>query len=226
MFPFLAMSLYVLSASADCITAYSLDDNRQLMTQAYQTLLSVFYVGLIASTILGGASLVLELLFFELCFFALLKWMQRQLACRMASGSWFLNKMVADYMCQQQEHTDASFYDPVSMKGYHYLVDCLLFPWDLGADTFYALQVNKEEPGAVINIEKVWQCESLSSEQKDLCLSFSLFHLLRRRFFGFPCAESSRQETLDFVLKGLLKNKWATGSTDYSRVFKVIEVEL
>jgi len=86
--------------------------------------------------------------------------------------------------------------------------------------------VNKEEPGAVINIEKVWQCESLSSEQKDLCLSFSLFHLLRRRFFGFPCAESSRQETLDFVLKGLLKNKWATGSTDYSRVFKVIEVEL
>ena len=50
----------------------------------------------------------------------------------MSNGEWvFLNKMVADYMCQQQEHTDASFYDPVSMKGYHYLVDCLLFPWDL-----------------------------------------------------------------------------------------------
>ncbi|RLN33324.1 hypothetical protein C2845_PM03G18160 [Panicum miliaceum] len=69
------------------------------------------------------------------------------------------------------------------------------------------------------------QCKSLSSEQRDVCLSFSLFILLRRRFFGFACAESSQQKTHDFVFKGLLaKNEG--GPVDYNRAFKMIEVEL
>jgi len=39
-----------------------------------------------------------------------------------ASVSWNLNKMVADYM--YQEHSKSGpVYDPASMKGYHYLVD-------------------------------------------------------------------------------------------------------
>lgn len=74
-------------------------------------------------------------------------------------------------------------------------------------------------------MEKIWQCERLSSEQRDACLLFSLFHLLRRRFFGFACAESPRQKTHDFVFKVLLaKNERA--AIDYDRVFKVIDVEL
>ncbi|TVU40329.1 hypothetical protein EJB05_13788, partial [Eragrostis curvula] len=55
--------------------------------------------------------------------------------------------------------------------------------------------------------------------------SFSLFHLLRRRFFGFTCGESSQLKTHDFVFKGLLaKNE--DGTIDYNRVFRVIDVEL
>ena len=44
------------------------------------------------------------------------------------------------------------------------------------------------------------------------------FHLLRRRFFGFACYESSQQKTHDFVFKGLLaKNEVDT--IDYNRAF-------
>jgi len=81
----------------------------------------------------------------------------------------------------------------------------------------------------VIHIEKVWQCKhrSLSEELKYTCLSFSLFHLLRRRFFGFECGESSFQpKTHDFVFKGLLLLKNEDGVISYNQAFKVIEVEL
>ncbi|OEL24233.1 hypothetical protein BAE44_0014748, partial [Dichanthelium oligosanthes] len=79
----------------------------------------------------------------------------------------------------------------------------------------------------VIDIERVWLCNarSLSPELKDACLSFCLFHLLRRRFFGFQCGESSLQKTHDFVFKGLL-SKSVDGTIDYNRIFKVIDVEL
>jgi hypothetical protein len=56
-------------------------------------------------------------------------------------------------------------------------------------------------------------------------MPLSLFHLLRRRFFGFACGESSQKKTHDFVFKGLLSNNKG-GTKDYSRVFKVIDVEL
>lgn len=65
---------------------------------------------------------------------AFMKWAQRDWACRMASGSWNLDKMVADYM--QQEHTGrGASYNPASMKGYHYLVDWPLRKSKLEAGT-------------------------------------------------------------------------------------------
>jgi hypothetical protein len=65
---------------------------------------------------------------------------------------------------------------------------------------------------------------SLGSERKDTCLSFALFHLLKRRFFGFSCGES-KERAHDFVLRGLLSEN-EDGAIDYKRVFQVIEVEL
>ncbi|KAG2639498.1 hypothetical protein PVAP13_2KG001964 [Panicum virgatum] len=220
MYPFWAVSLYIMSGSADAITAYSLDDNSRGMERFYQSLLGMFYVGLIAVSILNNLTGIL--LFINMAGLAFIKWSQRDWACQMAHHSWNLNKIVADYM--HQEHTKSgTSYDPASMKGYHYLVDWPLHKAKLKAGTSYATQVTTK--AGVVDIEKIWQCERLSSEQRDACLSFSLFHLLRRRFFGFDCAESPRQKTHDFVFKVLLaKNE--RGAIDYDRVFKVIDVEL
>jgi hypothetical protein len=35
---------------------------------------------------------------------------------------------------------------------------------------------------------------------KDLCLSFALSHLLKRRYFEMECAEANRPETRKFIL--------------------------
>ncbi|CAL5077600.1 unnamed protein product [Urochloa decumbens] len=223
MYPFWAVSLYILSDSADSITAYSLDDNSQQMRRMFQTFLCVFYVGSLAVTILNNGGGIL--LFFDMVSFAFLKWWQRNWACEVASGSWNLNKMVAVYM--KLEHTKSGVlvpYDAATMTGYRYLVDWPLHEPELKAATLYAAAPDADDARA-IHLEKIWQCKRLSSEQRDKCLSFSPFHLLRRRFFGFGCGESPRQKTHDFVFKGLLA-KNDSGTIDYGRVFKVIDVEL
>lgn len=83
MYPFWAVSLYIMSGSADTITAYNLDDNSQQMERIYQSFLSVFYVGLIAVTILNNSTGIL--LFFDMVGFAFIEWTQRDWACEMAS---------------------------------------------------------------------------------------------------------------------------------------------
>uniref|UniRef100_A0A0E0ITP0 DUF4220 domain-containing protein n=1 Tax=Oryza nivara TaxID=4536 RepID=A0A0E0ITP0_ORYNI len=108
------------------------------------------------------------------------------------------------------------------MQGYQYLVDKTYYP--------------------SITLEELWKpdngMDKLGTDAdayKDICLSFSLCHLLQRRFFGFSCAESDRPETRSFVLEGLLQpvassssSSQGTGGSrgNYERAFKVIEVEL
>ncbi|WVZ61525.1 hypothetical protein U9M48_011386 [Paspalum notatum var. saurae] len=224
-----AVSLYILLGSADSITAYSLIDNSQLTRQIYQSLLGFSFVNLIIASTLdfqsnSGALRALPLLLVMAAYSV----MQRLGARRLASASWNLNKMVAEYM--YQEHTMGERepqYDPSSMTGYHYLVY-----WPL---VFEPLSSDYERT----DIEMVWRHNDnhgrpLSPDLKDACLSFSLFHLLRRRFFGFECAESPLPKTRDLVFKGLLAKKkqvidgagTCTTEVDYDWVFKVIEVEL
>ena len=120
MYPIWAISLYILIGCADSITAYSLDDNKQLYRQFYQLMLNYIYVGFLVGTIsskqagyIPAACLVV---------IALIKCCHRFSASLMASISWNLNKMVADYMYQEHSKSGPA-YDPASMKGYHYLVD-------------------------------------------------------------------------------------------------------
>ncbi|XP_062188142.1 uncharacterized protein LOC133891445 isoform X2 [Phragmites australis] len=215
MYPIWATSLYLLIGCADSITAYSLDDNNHFTRQQFLYLLYNTYLGLITRSDITLISYLLLV--------APHKFLQRIWAYNLASTSWNLNKMVADYM--YQEHTKSgSSYDPTSMKGYHYLVDWPLRESKLEAGMLYATE-SRADGAQVIDIERIWLCCGLSPELKDVCLSFSLFHLLRRRFFGFACAESSQRKTHDFVFKGLL-SKNEDGGVDYNRVFKVIEVEL
>ncbi|EAZ38490.1 hypothetical protein OsJ_22878 [Oryza sativa Japonica Group] len=153
------------------------------------------------------------------------------IASQLASVSWNLNKMVADYMHEEHANHPIREYDAGSMKGYRYLVYWRLDKTSkIEAATSYAARVTTTDDDAqIICIDDIWlrSDKSLSTDLKDACLSFSLFHLLRRRFFGFTCAESAHPKTSDFVFKGLLQLKnGSTGTVDYIRAFKVIEVEL
>ncbi|CAO2187509.1 unnamed protein product [Urochloa humidicola] len=215
-----AISLYVLSSCSDSITACSIDDHNQYTGQAYRHYLNNLYVAMI----IGSSGLDIFPAIY-LCTVASHKIMHRLLVPKLATVSWNLNKTIADYMYKEHLKSGSS-YNPASMEGYNYLVDWPIHKSTLDAATSYAtlLTANASQ---VIDIEKIWLCNSmsLSPELKDDCLSFSLFHLLRRRFFGFQCGESSHQKTHDFVFKGLL-SKSADGTTDYSRIFRLIDVEL
>ncbi|CAL5017791.1 unnamed protein product [Urochloa decumbens] len=195
MYPIWAASLNILLGCADSITAYSIDDNNQIMTRMYQNSLYYAYAMLLLGAVSPGSDIVTVS---YLALIAYWKSKHQLSASRLASISWNLNKTVADYMYQEHAKSGSS-YDPTSMK----------------------------DAAQVIDIERIWLCRDrvLSQELKDTCLSFSLFHLLRRRFFGFACYESSHRKTHDFVFKGLFaKNE--VGTIDYNRAFNVIEVEL
>jgi hypothetical protein len=232
MYPIWAISLGILYGSADSVTAYTLSDNKLSLSHVCQAALFYAYVFMLllkVSSSDGGLDVNISIedrqlkgLFVLpvvlLLFIALLKSLHRAVVCMLARHPWNLNRMVADYM--YDEHTKGEFV-PSTMEGCHYLVD-----WPLRKSRFdapsYATRLTAEED-EIIDIEKIWKCDdsSLGLELKYTCLSFSLFHLLNRRCFGFACGES-RNRAHDFVFKGLLSDN----VTDYNRVFKVIEVEL
>ncbi|CAL4956897.1 unnamed protein product [Urochloa decumbens] len=58
-------------------------------------------------------------------------------------------------------------------------------------------------------------------DDRDLCLSYSLFKLLRRRLSGYPLADAGSGEALDFVLGGM-----GGAGGDADRVFRVLVDEL
>ncbi|WVZ95242.1 hypothetical protein U9M48_041033, partial [Paspalum notatum var. saurae] len=218
MYAIWAVSLYILSSCADSITAYSVIDNRQLTRQIYQYFLGYSYAFLImASTLVSQSRASGVLVFLVVMSFSNSR--QRMGACQMASASWNMNEEVADYMMHKEHTRDEPHhrYDPTNMNGYHYRVD-------------WPQRRKQPELAEDVDIQKVWQ-SNLGPDIKDACLSFSLFQLLRRRFFGFECAESTLRKTHDFVFRGLLaKKKQNIGDgagaaqqpeVDYDWVFKV-----
>ncbi|VAI40576.1 unnamed protein product [Triticum turgidum subsp. durum] len=167
--------------------------------------------------------------------FSLATYLQRLGVCVLASRSWNLNKMVADYyMYNNDEKYSKSVSDPATMEGCNYLVDWPVSKFKCDASTSYATQLtvggHDEEEDEIIDIGKIWRCKdkSLGPELKDACLSFSLFHVLRLRFFGFARGESKDRAARNFVLEVLLPDPEykLDGATDHNRVLKVIEVEL
>ncbi|KAF7069556.1 hypothetical protein CFC21_075177 [Triticum aestivum] len=221
-----AISLLMLHCCTDSITNYSLEDIRQRTRLEYQAFAYLIYSSLLLATVImdSGTKTLPNIYFFLTMIpaIAFARYIHRLAVSCLAGYSWNLNKTVADYMYDQQ---NGSVSDPPTMEGCHYLVDWPLSKSKFDAPT-YATQLAVEYPDEedkVIHIGKIWRCQhkSLGPELKDACLSFSLFHLLRRRFFGFSCDES-KDRARNFVLEVLLVN----GATDYKRVFKVIEVEL
>ncbi|CAO2202947.1 unnamed protein product [Urochloa humidicola] len=77
----------------------------------------------------------------------------------------------------------------------------------------------------LVTLDRVWQMsadgDAILMRRRDLCLSYSLFKILRRRLSGYPVAEAGSSEALDFVLTGM-------GGTSKAghRVFTVLMDEL
>ncbi|KAF8725606.1 hypothetical protein HU200_020146 [Digitaria exilis] len=120
---------------------------------------------------------------------------------------------LAEYM--KHEHSTYTTYDPVTMIGYNYLIS-----WNINsANQIFTGQLAIGE----ITLSEICGRRSNSERLKDLCLSFALFQLLRRRLFGVPCPESNLQKTHDLIFQGLLLN---VEDDDYKRAYRVIEAEL
>uniref|UniRef100_A0A0D3HIR0 DUF4220 domain-containing protein n=1 Tax=Oryza barthii TaxID=65489 RepID=A0A0D3HIR0_9ORYZ len=121
--------------------------------------------------------------------------------------------------------------NPATMAGYKYIVlgeEKLKQQIKVEPPSFTQAQLAQEE---VITVEKVWsqgssdallgEAGDSSNRFKDVCLSFALYKLLRRRFFNFPIHEASHAGTRQLVADAILDDK-----NGYERAFRVTEVEL
>ncbi|TVU21040.1 hypothetical protein EJB05_30651, partial [Eragrostis curvula] len=84
----------------------------------------------------------------------------------------------------------------------------------------------------LITLDRVWQLAEHGrgifaerQELRDLCLSYSLFKILRRRLSGYPLADAGSGEALEFVLRGM-DSAGAGGVANADRVFRVLVDEL
>ncbi|VAH84273.1 unnamed protein product [Triticum turgidum subsp. durum] len=137
------------------------------------------------------------------------QWEAASLASKPSSENGI--KWLADYM--KREHQPSACYNPRTMQGYRYPV-----------------LIHNATGDSPITLEQIWSNNigALSSSNsprirrlKDLCLSFALFHLVVRRYFGYSCPESKLDKSRDLVLDGLLQTE-----QEYERAFQVIEAEL
>ncbi|KAF7053041.1 hypothetical protein CFC21_061040 [Triticum aestivum] len=140
-------------------------------------------------------------------------------------------KLVSDYMASSR-HTAANA-RPDTMAGYRYLVH---------GEEEHEMEILRSKdatpgkdwvpPEDLITLETVWTRPHTEDKllgknsndrhkYKDVCLSFALYKMLRRRFFGFPIPEANNCGTSELVFKGILEE-----TDDYERAFRVTEVEL
>ncbi|XP_052138840.1 uncharacterized protein LOC127757380 [Oryza glaberrima] len=213
---------------ADGIAACSLDgadqQARTMISQATQ----VFYVMLLLISYLGSLQLQLKVLLSLLWLLNVAKLVLRLRGLLAAGRDRVLtadNWLISKYMAHEKVSSIWDF-DPATMRGYRYVVtgdDKKNVQYQYGAAEY---KVDDE----LVTVEKAWEQHdgSLLSDDdklKDLCLSFSLFKLLRQRLNlnGKPFHEPKDIRTLVFVRRGL-----AGGDSceDHDRMYRVIEVEL
>uniref|UniRef100_A0A0D9YQV8 DUF4220 domain-containing protein n=1 Tax=Oryza glumipatula TaxID=40148 RepID=A0A0D9YQV8_9ORYZ len=230
--------LFVL-ASSDTITAYSLADVKSPGIILLNRGLQVIYVTVLLQYYSNVLSAKLKLFVFGVWLVSLGKIALSALSYRQALQSDGLqrdNQLIADYMINQTESSHGGAEEPDTntntnpnpnpMLGYNYIVrgEEMDITVTEAPDYIKKIKTNKDDKkDKLVTVERVWQCEGRllqrSKSRRDLCLSFALFKLLRRRCGNFPLAESGLAKTRNLVLNRLL----GQGST---RAFQVIEVEL
>ncbi|KAF6997986.1 hypothetical protein CFC21_014146 [Triticum aestivum] len=149
-------------------------------------------------------------------------------------------RLVSDYM--RYEHTlgpspsgDAA--GEFRMQWCQYLVrgeDLVLHDTQLetSAPTQYRVRLDPNN-NKLVTIQKIWDVDAGSSrllgdttdtdhQLKDVCLSFALYKLLRRRFYNLPIHEASQEKTRRLVFDYILQEN----SNNYERAFRIAKVEL
>ncbi|KAK4588209.1 hypothetical protein RGQ29_019267 [Quercus rubra] len=186
-----ATFLIIFLGSADCISAYSLEDSENRKRYVLEIFVQYSWLG----ALLGCRAEALEL----------------------ASKSYGLvrnTKLVADFM-EDDRNIEGDEADPTCMRGYKYLVKGEEKEKVIVKAPHYHKQFETTEDPKVITIDMIWQCKGrlLSStgdpdgRLKDICLSYALYRLLCRRFAKYSFAESSQFKTWNFVRYGLLSKE-------------------
>ncbi|TVU40148.1 hypothetical protein EJB05_13598, partial [Eragrostis curvula] len=218
--------LLLLLGAADGIASYSLNDSDQQARTILNQGLQVVYVFILLLSYVGSLPLQLKILLVLLWVLGVVKLGMRIRSSLLAGRDRVLaveNKLIADYMAHEHEFSSRESV-AATMKGYKYVV---IGEADRKDDKGEYHQIDPLN-GDLVTVEKVWGCTGtlLSSgnaatrERKDLCLSFAMFKLLRRRLNGYPLSEACLNKTRDFVKLGLLADE------DHQRMYRVIEVEL
>ncbi|TVU26647.1 hypothetical protein EJB05_29201, partial [Eragrostis curvula] len=146
-------------------------------------------------------------------------------------------KFVSDYM-MTKPHTDNEDACPRTMRGYKYIVfreDKLKM--EVTPPTF-KLWMDHEGPNAkeLVTVEEIWKQVDEDTDDmllsktadpdnrfKDVCLSFALYKLQRRRFYNFPITEATHLASRRLVSEAILEDG-PNGS--YERALRITEVEL
>ncbi|KAL3742108.1 hypothetical protein ACJRO7_017569 [Eucalyptus globulus] len=232
LFPIWAVFLMlVLLGSAHSTCTYSLEDNQQWRSYNWQIQIKLIWV------------IVLIVLYFRrsrsstmtpivcLTLILLLKSDERARALmavsrRSLEGS---TKKLYDYTKEEHESRGEFVVNPVSMRGYKYLVsgDEGQVDYVVLAKRFFMKCLRKEAAPAPdedrLTAEKVWKCGGtlLSSsgdpdnKLKDICLSYALFKLLRLTYAGYSMPQEAHMKTRHLLLK----------EDSYRRVFRIVEIE-
>ncbi|KAF7050652.1 hypothetical protein CFC21_058986 [Triticum aestivum] len=226
--------LLLLLGTADGIAAYSLNDSDQQARTVLNQAVQVIYIFLLLLSYVGSLPLQLEVLLSTLLVLSVAKLGMRVRNFLLDGRDRVLtvdNKLVADYMAREHGYSGEK-YDATTMEGYKYVVAGEAAELHDGETDYWA--IDPETNPDLVTVERVWQCQGrlLSSDvdggetmpaalkHKDLCLSFALFKLLRRRLGRYPLHESCLNKTRDLVKLGLL------AGDDHERVYRVVEVEL
>uniref|UniRef100_A0A0E0FAC1 DUF4220 domain-containing protein n=1 Tax=Oryza meridionalis TaxID=40149 RepID=A0A0E0FAC1_9ORYZ len=210
--------LLLLLGCADGIAAYSLNDSEQQARTVLNQGLQLIYVFILLVSYVGSLQLQLKVLLFLLLGLSATKLGMRVRSFILDGRDRVLtvnNKLIADYMSREHGYSNDQ-YDASTMKGYKYVVAG-------EASDLHDVQgdyrtIDPDTNPDLVTVDRVWEYSVL--ERKDLCLSFALFKLLRRRLGRYPLHESRLNKTRDFVRLGLL------AGDDHERMYRVIEVEL
>ncbi|CAN6165610.1 unnamed protein product [Urochloa humidicola] len=231
LYPIWALSLFLVAGGANAATAHDISDNGRWLRRLFIYLQCYFFFTMLCRHLLssstgGGAAVAVP---FALLATASASSHALGVRASYAAGDPSPSKAVADHM-KKNDHAAAA-----AMSGGKYLVR-----WPchrVSSSGGYRCEMLEDD---VITVDMVWElCDreeegasffashGLSgSKIKGACLSYSLSHLLKRRFFGLDCGEASiaDAETRRFVIDGLLSEE--DNSDEHTEAFRVIEVEL
>uniref|UniRef100_J3N924 DUF4220 domain-containing protein n=1 Tax=Oryza brachyantha TaxID=4533 RepID=J3N924_ORYBR len=232
-----AISLVLFLGSSNSLSAFSHKDNDEYVTVYLQLLIQALFLG----SIVGDAFMASDFGWpiYGMLVVAMVNSSTRLMSLRLASRGCMLSdstKWVADYMSYEHELSAPGDRDPVTMRGYRYIVDGeprKVKNKPRAKAPEYLLRYDDDRLAKLVTVDKVWGCRGSlllggdGGRLKDLCLSMALSKMLNRRFVGLELAESDLQKTHDFLFHGRLHG----GDDDdddsrCERAFRVIEEEL